>query len=69
MGLYLGVRSSKLRFFNPEGELVSIPDEIAEQERQQREQVEQQVELERQQREQAEALLARYREQFGELPE
>jgi Uma2 family endonuclease len=69
LGLYLGVHSSKLRFFNPEGELVSIPDEIAEQERQQREQVEQQVELERQQREQAEALLARYREQFGELPE
>lgn len=76
LGLYLGVRSSKLRLFNPEGELVSIPDEIAkqerqlaEQERQQRKQVEQQVEVDRQQREQAEALLARYREEFGELPE
>lgn len=31
--------------------------------------MEQQVDLERQQREQAEAMLARYRKQFGELPE
>lgn len=59
--LYLGVHNSKLRFFTPQGELISTPEEAAQQERLQREQAQQQVaEMER--------LLARYREQFGELP-
>ncbi|KAB8320970.1 Uma2 family endonuclease [Tolypothrix campylonemoides VB511288] len=60
--LYLGVHNSKLRFFTPQGELIPTPEEVAQQERLQREQAQQQVA-------EMEALLARYREQFGELPE
>lgn len=53
--LYLGVREGQLRFFTREGQLVSTPEEAA---------------MAQQQRaSQAEALLARYRERFGELPE
>jgi Uma2 family endonuclease len=53
--LYLGVREGQLRFFTGEGQLVSTPEEAA---------------MAQQQRaSQAEALLARYRERFGELPE
>jgi Uma2 family endonuclease len=72
--LYLGVYQSKLRFFNANGDLIPNLEEIAQQERQQREQAQLQAESERQQREQAqqkiveiELMLARYREQFGEL--
>jgi len=74
--LYLGVHNSQLRYFTPEGDLISTPEELALQAEQQREQAEQQILIERQQREQAqqqnsemEALLARYRERFGELPD
>jgi hypothetical protein len=60
--LYLGVYNSKLRFFTPQGELIPTPEEVAQQERLQREQVQQHLS-------EMEALLARYRERFGELPE
>jgi Uma2 family endonuclease len=53
--LYLGIHEQKLRFFTREGQLVPTPEEVA---------------LAAQQRaEQAEALLARYRERFGEFSE
>jgi hypothetical protein len=60
--LYLGVHESKLRLFTVEGQLISTPNEMVEQERQQRQQAEQQVA-------EMESLLARYRERFGELSE
>lgn len=53
--LHLGIKEQKLRFFTREGQLVPTPEEAA---------------ISEQQRaEQAEALLARYRERFGELSE
>ena len=53
--LYLGIHEEKLRFFTREGELVATPEEAA---------------IAQQQRaEQAEALLAQYRERFGEFSE
>ncbi|MGB7440349.1 MAG: Uma2 family endonuclease [Coleofasciculaceae cyanobacterium] len=58
--LYLGVHESKLRWFTTEGELVPTPQEVAEQERQRAEQTQQQMA-------EMESLLARYRQQFGEL--
>ncbi|MBW4633639.1 MAG: Uma2 family endonuclease [Iphinoe sp. HA4291-MV1] len=60
--LYLGVHNSKLRFFTYIGELIPTPEEVAQQEQLQREQAQQQVT-------EMEALLTRYRERFGELPE
>jgi Uma2 family endonuclease len=53
--LYLGIYESKLRLFTAEGQLIPTPEEAAQQ-------AEQQVA-------QMEAMLARYRERFGELPE
>ncbi|MBE9118181.1 Uma2 family endonuclease [Lusitaniella coriacea LEGE 07157] len=74
--LYLGVHNSKLRWFDRENQLLLMPEEVARQEQQQREQAEQKALVEQQQREQTEqqlaetkTLLARYRERFGELPE
>ncbi len=67
--LYLGVRESKLRFFTPEGQLMPTPEELAQQERQQKEQAEQQRQQAEQQVAEMESLLARYRERFGELSE
>jgi Uma2 family endonuclease len=58
--LFLGVQSQELRLFTPEGELVPTPEETAQQEQQQRLEAEQRVA-------EAEALLAQYRERFGEL--
>jgi len=60
--LHLGIHEQKLRFFNHEGQLVPTPEEaaIAEQYR---------AEQEQQRAEQAEALLAKYRERFGEFLE
>lgn len=60
--LYLGIHEKKLRFFTGEGQLVPTPEEavIDEQKRANQEQ---------QRAEQAEALLARYRERFGEFSE
>jgi Uma2 family endonuclease len=76
LALHLGVHEQKLRFFTREGQLVPTPEEaaIAEQQRveqaQQRANQEQQrAEREQQRAEQAEALLARYRERFGEFSE
>jgi Uma2 family endonuclease len=72
--LYLGIYESKLRWFTAEGLLVPTPQEAAEQEKQRAEQEKQRAEQEKQRAEQAqqqllemESLLARYREQFGEL--
>jgi Uma2 family endonuclease len=67
--LYLGVRESHLRFFSPEGQLIPTPEEMAQQERQQKEQAEQQRQQAEQQVAEMESLLARYRERFGELSE
>ena len=60
--LYLGVHESKLRLFTVGGQLVPMPEEAAQQAEQQVRQAEQQVAV-------MEAMLARYRERFGELPE
>lgn len=79
--LFLGVQAQKLRFFTPAGQLVPTPIELAQAEEQQRIAAEQQVaeaeqqvtEAERQAAEaeqraaEAEALLAQYRERFGEI--
>ncbi len=59
--LWLGVVAGQLRFFTPAGELVPTPEEAALAEQQQRL-------AEQQRREAAEALLARYRDRFGDLP-
>ncbi|MFE1748466.1 Uma2 family endonuclease [Coleofasciculus sp. H7-2] len=67
--LYLGVRESKLRFFTLESQLIPTPEELAQQERQQKEQAEQQRQQAEQQVAEMELLLARYRERFGELSE
>lgn len=53
--LYFGISESKLRLFTPEGELIPTPEEAAAQAQQQLAEMD--------------SLLARYREQFGELPE
>jgi len=60
--LYLGIHEEKLRFFTREGELVATPEETAIVQQQRAEQ-------EQQRAEEAEALLARYRERFGEFSE
>ena len=67
--LYLGVYNSKLRLFTPQGELIPTPEEAAQQERQRAEQERLQREQAQQQVVEMEALLTRYRERFGELPE
>ena len=69
LGLYLGIHQSKLRFFSAEGQLIPTPEEVAEQEQQQRSQVEQQLTQAEQQLTEMESLLTRYRERFGDLPE
>jgi hypothetical protein len=51
-----------LRFFSADGQLIPTPEEFAQQEQQQRQQAQQQLA-------EVEAVLARYRERFGELPE
>lgn len=61
LGVYLGIHDGKLRLFTPEGQLVPISQELAEQERQQKTELQQQLT-------EAGALLARYQEHFGELP-
>lgn len=53
--LFLGLHENQLRFFAPDGTLIPTPEEEALQEKQRAES--------------AEELLARYREQFGDLPE
>lgn len=72
--LFLGVEADQLRFFTLDGQLVLTPTEAAQAEQQQRLAAEQQAaEAEQQAAEaeqraaEAEALLAQYRERFGEL--
>ena len=60
--LYLGIHEKKLRFFTGEGQLVPTPEEAAIDEQKRANQ-------EQQRAEEAEALLARYRERFGEFSE
>lgn len=62
LGLYLGIHESKLRFFSADGKLIPTPAEAAQQEQEQRQKAEQQLA-------EMQAMLARYRERFGELPE
>jgi Uma2 family endonuclease len=67
--LFLGIQDGKLRFFTPTGQLVLVPQEAAVIERQRAEAEQQRAEAEQQRAENAEALLARYRQQFGDLPD
>ena len=60
--LYLGIHESKLRFFTVDRQLITTPQEAAEQERQQKEQAQAKVVK-------MESLLVRYQERFGELPD
>ncbi|QIR39472.1 Uma2 family endonuclease [Tolypothrix sp. PCC 7910] len=69
LGLYLGIHESKLRFFSTDGKLIPTPAEAAQQEQVQRQKAEQEREQAQQQLAEMEAMLARYRERFGELPE
>lgn len=65
--LYLGVYEARLRFFSAEGQLVPIPEEMLEAERQRAESEREQKELAQQQMAEMETLLVQYRQQFGEL--
>ncbi|WP_199247612.1 Uma2 family endonuclease [[Phormidium] sp. ETS-05] len=78
--LRLAVEDKLISFYREDtGEKLLLPDELAtaldektaqlSQEMQARQEAEAQAEAERQRREEMEAMLARYREQFGELPE
>ena len=74
--LYLGISEEKLRFFTPDGQLISTPQEAAAAEQQQRELAQQQAQAAQQQAQAAQAqvteletLLLRYRERFGDLPD
>ena len=67
--LNLGIHDKKLRFFTSEGELVATPEEAAIAEQLRAEQEQQRANQEQLRAEQAEALLAKYRECFGEFPE
>ncbi|WP_424099553.1 Uma2 family endonuclease [Moorena producens] len=69
LALYLGIYESKLRWFTAVGQLVPTPTEAAELEKQRAEQECQQKQQAQEQLAQMESLLARYREQFGDLPE
>ncbi len=82
-GVYKDVEARWLRWETLEGELLPTPAEVAEEERRRAEEerrraeeerrraeeAQRQAEEERRRAEEAEALLARYRERFGELPE
>jgi Uma2 family endonuclease len=67
--LFLGVQDGRLRFFTPEGELISTPEEAALANQQQLAAAQQQAAVAQQQAATAEALLAQYRERFGDLGE
>lgn len=81
--LFLGIQDGQLRFFSTAGQLVPTPEESAQQEQQQRliaeqqaieaqqqaTEAKQQAAQAQQQAAEAEALLAQYRDRFGELPE
>ncbi|MFM7425924.1 MAG: Uma2 family endonuclease [Elainella sp.] len=72
--LFLGIEDRQLRFFTSEGEMVPTPEEAALTEQQRAAKAEQRAAIEAEQRTaaeqratEAEALLAQYRERFGEL--
>ncbi|NER49536.1 MAG: Uma2 family endonuclease [Symploca sp. SIO1A3] len=67
--LYLGIHEQKLRFFTRDGELIPTPEEAAIVQQQRAEQQQQRAEQQQQRAEEAEALLARYRERFGDFSE
>jgi len=68
-GVYKDVEACWLRWETLEGELLPTTAEVAEEERRRAEEERRRAEEERRRAEEAEALLARYRERFGELPE
>ncbi|MBF2075217.1 MAG: Uma2 family endonuclease [Synechococcales cyanobacterium C42_A2020_086] len=65
--LFLGVDAGKLRLFTPEGQRVPTPEEAALLEQQQRITAEQRATNAEQRAMDAEALLAHYRQRFGDL--
>ena len=65
--LFLGVHSSQLRFFTPENQLVSTPEERAEIAQQQAETAQQQAQAERRQRELAQQQVEELRARLKEL--
>lgn len=65
--LYLGIHEGKLRFFTPDGMLISIPEEELRVERKERQSAEQRAAEATSRATEAEALLAKYRKRFGEL--
>jgi Uma2 family endonuclease len=68
-GKFQDVEAQWLRWATLEGQILPTQEEVAEQERQRAEQERQRAEQERQRAADLEAKLARYREQFGDLPE
>jgi hypothetical protein len=68
-GQYQNVTLPWLRWWDLQGNLLLTGDERAEQERLRAEQEKLRAEQEKLRAEQAEALLARYRERFGDLPQ
>jgi Uma2 family endonuclease len=67
--LFLGIQDRKLRFFTPDRQLVLVAQEAAVGDRQRAEEERQRAQEERQRAQDAEALVARYRAQFGDLPD
>jgi Uma2 family endonuclease len=67
--LWLGVVDRQLRYFLPDGSLVPTPEESARAEQQQRIEAELQKQEADRRAAEMEALLNRYRQQFGELPD
>ncbi|MDZ8186094.1 MAG: Uma2 family endonuclease [Nostoc sp. ChiSLP02] len=69
LGLYLGVESGKLRFFTPDGELVTLPEEEAKEQLQQANEQLQQANQELEQERQRAAILAERLRAAGIDPE
>ncbi len=67
LGLYLGIREDKLRFFTPDGELVPTPEETAQEEQHLKELALQEAEYERQQKEIAQKQAQKLAEKLREL--
>ena len=67
LGLYLGIREGKLRFFTPDGELVPTPEETAQEEQHLKELALQEAEYERQQKEIVQRQVQKLAEKLREL--
>jgi Uma2 family endonuclease len=67
LGVYLGIHDGKLRLFSPEGQLIPISQELAEQERQRAEQERQRAEQEHQRAEQEHQRAEQEQQQKTEL--